>query len=317
MHKLGISHSRIYLAYGGLHGDTFFSQPWQPPGSTGPWTLCYYFEGARRQRRDYSLSDAAILSDEYAAAQQEAWRSISVKLDPLMNDAEWLARSIGFSKIPGTDGIDATHLSKGGTTWIWLVFHAAWEKPEGTILRAGKEFPVSMLTADIVVDMGVHRMGFDPAKTPGLEGLQAAKRAARERDKNLPREQRLAEWDEASKISEERSTKMLLSGSYLSRLPCDPFTASASLIELMILSDEGSPKRSPDSPRMELESESWSAPMSKREMARRITGKQSARAREVEPALAQYGIKRVGDKKWMVCLDRMDANTRNKIEAGG
>ncbi len=67
----------------------------------------------------------------------------------------------------------------------------------------------------------------------------------------------------------------------------------------------------------ELESEEWSAPMSKREMARRITGKPSARAREVQTVLEQFGIKRIGYKKWIVRLDQMDANTRKKIEAGG
>ena len=61
--------------------------------------------------------------------------------------------------------------------------------------------------------------------------------------------------------------------------------------------------------------EHWSSPMSKREMARRITGRTNARARDVEPLLEKFGVKPVSDKKWIVRLDEMDANTRQKLES--
>ncbi len=64
-------------------------------------------------------------------------------------------------------------------------------------------------------------------------------------------------------------------------------------------------------PRIEGE---WSAPMTKAEMARRITGNRKARAREVEAILVSYGIKNLSGNKWSVRLDGMDSNTRKKIE---
>jgi len=58
----------------------------------------------------------------------------------------------------------------------------------------------------------------------------------------------------------------------------------------------------------------WSAPMSKSEMARRITGRRKARAREVASFLEPHEIKSVGGNKWIVRLDKMDANNRRKLE---
>lgn len=61
--------------------------------------------------------------------------------------------------------------------------------------------------------------------------------------------------------------------------------------------------------------EEWSAPMTKTEMARRITGRNKVRAREVEPFLAQHGLRHVAGRKFIVRLDTMDANNRRKLES--
>lgn len=62
-------------------------------------------------------------------------------------------------------------------------------------------------------------------------------------------------------------------------------------------------------------SEHWSPPMSKTEMARRITNRSSARPRDVETILEQYGIRNVEGNRWTVRLDKMDAATRKRLEA--
>ncbi len=60
--------------------------------------------------------------------------------------------------------------------------------------------------------------------------------------------------------------------------------------------------------------EEWSAPMTKTEMARRITGKRKARPREVAAFLNQHGLRHVAGRKFIVRLDNMDANNRRKLE---
>jgi hypothetical protein len=58
----------------------------------------------------------------------------------------------------------------------------------------------------------------------------------------------------------------------------------------------------------------WSAPMSKTEMARRITGDHKARPRKVETLLQRWGLQRVNGNSWRIRLDKLDAATREKIE---
>jgi hypothetical protein len=60
--------------------------------------------------------------------------------------------------------------------------------------------------------------------------------------------------------------------------------------------------------------EAWSAPMSKTEMARRITGKKSPRPREVAAFLEKHGLRHVKGHKWQVRLDTMDDRTRAALE---
>ncbi len=62
------------------------------------------------------------------------------------------------------------------------------------------------------------------------------------------------------------------------------------------------------------EKENRSAPMSKTEMARRITGRTNARLRDVESILEQHDLKHIEGNKWSVRLDGMDAGTRKRLE---
>lgn len=57
----------------------------------------------------------------------------------------------------------------------------------------------------------------------------------------------------------------------------------------------------------------WSGPLTKAEMARRITGDPKARTRKVESLLGRYGIELVGGCLYRVRLDTMDKETRRKM----
>jgi hypothetical protein len=58
----------------------------------------------------------------------------------------------------------------------------------------------------------------------------------------------------------------------------------------------------------------WSGPMSRSDMARRITGDPSARPRKVQALLERYGLEHIKGRQYRVRLDQMDASTRRKLE---
>lgn len=58
----------------------------------------------------------------------------------------------------------------------------------------------------------------------------------------------------------------------------------------------------------------WSEPMSRAEFARRVYCGRKQRARDVDPLLKQYGFEQVRVKTIRVRLDKMDAETRRKVE---
>jgi hypothetical protein len=61
-------------------------------------------------------------------------------------------------------------------------------------------------------------------------------------------------------------------------------------------------------------SEEWSAPMSKDEIARRVTRNPSARFREVQTFIEEHGLRQVSERKWQVRLDQMDQRNRDNLE---
>lgn len=58
----------------------------------------------------------------------------------------------------------------------------------------------------------------------------------------------------------------------------------------------------------------WSAPMTRTEMARRITGDHHARPRKIEGLLKRCGLRHVGGRMFQVRIDTMDSATRKKVE---
>ena len=58
----------------------------------------------------------------------------------------------------------------------------------------------------------------------------------------------------------------------------------------------------------------WSPPMSKAEIARRITRNNRARFRDVEQMFPEGTLKPLSDRKWAVRLDTLDNNSRRNLE---
>ena len=57
------------------------------------------------------------------------------------------------------------------------------------------------------------------------------------------------------------------------------------------------------------------APMSKAEMARRLTGRPQARGRDVKSFLREHDLQHAEGRKWTVRLDTMDQGSREKLQA--
>jgi len=58
----------------------------------------------------------------------------------------------------------------------------------------------------------------------------------------------------------------------------------------------------------------WSAPMTRTEIARRITGRANARPRKVQALLNRYGLQHVAGRMYQVRLDKMESNIRKIVE---
>jgi hypothetical protein len=87
----------------------------------------------------------------------------------------------------------------------------------------------------------------------------------------------------------------------------DPIPASLFTIDSL-----GLAKRRLDDLKI-LDSE-WSVPMSKTEFARRLFGRPSVRARDIDPIFDGYEKVQISNKKWVFRLDTLPAAARRKLE---
>ena len=197
----------------------------------------------------------------------------------LLDDTFWMAGSIGLNKIPGTENIDTTNLWFSEATWIWLLFHAAWSCPPGTVLRAYKGYPARMVAKAEWRKRVAKELGFGDQKHRLLIDDGLYKEAMSARHQKMSQEEREAEWRGVYDEIYADAPSRIESGSYWSRLPIDPFTASAALLELMIAMDDSSDRQIGQIFAADAGEENRCAPMAKSEMARRITGNRNARAR--------------------------------------
>lgn len=211
------------------YGHTFGVSAFAASNVRKWWHLFFYSEDDVPISAFHSRRAPWETTDE----KSERERRILRRVESLFSDSFWLARSIGLTKVPGLDGIDTTGLYGGAKTWIWLVFHAAWARPAGTILRADQFIPVGTLGRIIYRQKEEAAVGFPPGSKKSPSDYTTARRAITERNKNIREDDRLKLQDEAMYEAEQQSGQLLEKGSFVSTLPMDPFTASAALLDLM------------------------------------------------------------------------------------
>ncbi|HTM55986.1 MAG TPA: hypothetical protein VL175_18305 [Pirellulales bacterium] len=277
-------------------GPTFFNCSFRPlVSSKESWRYFFFNQSESDLRSPFRKPRERDDTDDDDRVYQ-----LYVLIRSLLGDALWLVSDLGFSTIPGCPDFVQEELFGGESTWIWLLHHAAWERPGGTILRAAKYYPASLL-----------------ARAEYRKRRHDAQKLAKG-DTPLPavtKETRRAEWLALDEQHEAQAAQRLAKGQYASVIPIDPFTASAALLDLIAAG--GTARTAGATTPTPLALQCWSDPMSKSEMARRITGRNRARYRDVESIVAQHDLRHHGGNKWSVRIDSMAPDLRSKIEKRG
>lgn len=173
------------------------------------WKLFYYHEDKRRLVPLYR--QLLPKNDRVDGPDEPPDMRLDVLIDTLFDDAIWLLGDIGFAQIPGLPAFDPKQLNRGSGAWIWLLYHAAWACPAGTILRAGKFYPANFLAR---AEYKTRRLTESKEQEPSVE-------------------KRRSEWLSIESDHFSNADKRREAGQYASILPIDPFTASAALLELI------------------------------------------------------------------------------------
>lgn len=232
-HETGssVEHGRESLGY--LIG----TQVTTPVLGSADWWDFFFYQRKRREPLGHQLRSSNS-SPERANEKWQAASRIMDLLEQLMQDAYWLGHHIGFSKVPGTDNIDVKKLYPAHTSWLWLLFHAAWECPAGSLLRARRFFPTRLVAKHRLHEKKLYEVGFEEPPI-ALADLKKAEDAIRQRDLAMSQEERSAEEMEIYFQVQSEARGRLQAGEYISVIPLDPFTASAELLEIMASTESG------------------------------------------------------------------------------
>lgn len=233
LHDIAIPESLIDSEYGGVFGDNYFRPQLNQPDI---FHIHYFFQSGRDQAAIGRYVKLRLVDDQLASDQQNLWFKIKSRLDPLLEDACWLSDSWGLQNMPGADdGLDVNQFWLSPSTWMWLVFKAAWSCPSGSVLRAMKFYPKELMTKIASREYAAKQLGFSSDTGRSFKVEQEMKKAIAARYRSMSTEQRNAEWrlvrNQVSSESEDRLER----GEYASVLRMDPFLASAALIEIMLL----------------------------------------------------------------------------------
>ena len=136
------------------YGDTFFDSVFTPLTNSRDYWQLFYFRESEQEPRGYrrrSIPEARTVG----TPEYQRQRLLQIRVRALLDDVFWLARGIGITTIPGIPTFEPKHLLRSNSGWIWLLFHAAWQCPIGTILRAGKFYPTPLMVRELRYEKNV------------------------------------------------------------------------------------------------------------------------------------------------------------------
>ncbi|RIK78506.1 MAG: hypothetical protein DCC67_11460 [Planctomycetota bacterium] len=160
----------------------------QPEESELFWHLGFYRQSKRPSLHEINFGRRQNVEQE---DESEWWVAYHNRLQSLEADCLHLAAAAGVLSLPGLP-----QLHSGLVPWLWLVFHVAWEDPQGSLLRAQRRFP----------EVELRRTAATLKREPSgdSEGL----------------------------LADIKAFLATPGGRYCSVLPLDPFTASAAMFDL-------------------------------------------------------------------------------------
>ena len=130
------------LGYGNPIGYTTF----RPMNSSGDFWTQFFFSEVRRKQSDLEYTMGGRKNAyEFDREWHATGERILARAQALFDDAMCLIQDADLSKIPGIPENGLTDVRRTSSSWVWLLFHVAWAKPAGTILCAGKHYPIGEL----------------------------------------------------------------------------------------------------------------------------------------------------------------------------
>jgi len=226
LHGLDFLSTELDCEFGELINLSIF----RPDSRDDHFTACYYRESSRPSPFNRHKLPPIDRNSELV----ESARPIQKTLASLFSDAMWLASKNGFAGIPGCKELDLERLYRSETTWLCLLFHSAWSCPSGSLLRAKRWYPESLITRLRLRDLRCREAGYSGDEPASMSDAYKLRDEIAARNSKLTKKERESEW--AFICNEERSQQQekVAAGEYMSILPLDPFTASAALLELML-----------------------------------------------------------------------------------
>jgi len=224
-HGLKLPWGDLSCEFGELFGFSTFR-----PSDPDDWFHAGYY---RESSKPSSFNRHKLLSIDRINELNESAKPIQKTLVSLFDDAMWLASENGFAGIPGCEILNLERLHRSASTWLFLLFHAAWNCPSGSLLRAKRWYPKVLIARSRLRDNQCREVGFAEDRLAWQSDANRLRDEIAERNLKLTKEERESEWlliyDE--ECSQQR--KKVAAGEYMSILPLDPFTASVALLEMV------------------------------------------------------------------------------------
>ncbi len=228
-HDLDLTEADLSCEFGELFRYSIF-RPSDPDD-------CFHTGYYRESSRPSSFDRHKLLPLDRISELNESAKPIQKTLVSLFDDAMWLAGEVSFQGIPGCGELDFKSLRLSESTWLLLLFHAAWSCPGGSLLRAKRWYPKVLIARLRLRDKLCRSVGFTEDRLAWMSDADKLRDEIFKRNSKLTKEELESEW--ASIYDEECSQQRekVVVGEYMSILPLDPFTASAELLNLIVLSD--------------------------------------------------------------------------------
>ena len=132
----------VSLFWSATHGGQFGLSMFRPLRRDADWWEIWFYreQDSPLLPHGYAPIRRAQESDLFANRDVHAETKVRRRLDAILGDAQWLVGGDMVCTLPGLTEFQG-RLVWAPQTWLWLIFHVAWQCPGGSILRGERVFP--------------------------------------------------------------------------------------------------------------------------------------------------------------------------------